>query len=107
MGLALLSPEEAPISVATAVGKHQAQRQEHQHAEQELLVGQGDEVPALLIEIGESGNAQKGPHGSRLLWWHRSVGSCFLTWKVLVIRGSPQNMGPKSQTPVNTSTDVE
>lgn len=58
-------PDEAPVAVATAVGEHQAQRQEHQHAQQDLLVGQRDEVPAFLIKIGESGNAKKGPHGSK------------------------------------------
>lgn len=51
--------------MATAVGEHQAQREEHQHAQQDLPVGQSDEVPALLIKIGESGNAQKSPHGSK------------------------------------------
>lgn len=50
--------------MATAVGEHQAQGQEHQHAQQELLVGQGD-VPAFLIEIGEGGDAKESPHGSQ------------------------------------------
>lgn len=50
--------------MATAVGEHQAQRQEHQHAQEELLVGQGD-IPAFLIKIGEGSNAKKSPHGSK------------------------------------------
>lgn len=60
----MLAPEEARVSMATAVGEHQAQRQEHHHAQQELLVGQGD-IPAFLIKIGERGNAKKSPHGSK------------------------------------------
>lgn len=50
--------------MATAVGEHQAQRQEHQYAQQELLVGQGD-IPAFLIKIGEGSNSKKSPHGSK------------------------------------------
>lgn len=50
--------------MAAAVGEHQAQRQEHQRAQQQLLVGQSDKVPAFLIKIGEGGNAEKSPHGS-------------------------------------------
>lgn len=49
--------------MATAVGEHQAQRQEHQYAQQELLVGQGD-IPTFLIKIGEGSNSKKSPHGS-------------------------------------------
>lgn len=59
-----MAAKEAPVSMATAVGEHQAQRQEHQYAQQELLVGQGD-IPAFLIKIGESSNSKKSPHGSK------------------------------------------
>lgn len=64
MGSTLLASREGPASVAIAVGEHQAQRKKDQQA-QELFVGQGDEVAAFLIKIGESGNAKKSPHGSR------------------------------------------
>lgn len=59
-----MAAKEAPVSMATAVGEHQAQRQEHQYAQQELLVGQGD-IPAFLIKIGEGSNSKKSPHGSK------------------------------------------
>lgn len=65
MGAALLAPQVARAPVATAIGEHQAQRQEHQHAQQELLVGQGDEVSTFLIKIGERSNAKESPHGSK------------------------------------------
>lgn len=65
MGPTLLAPHEGPASVATAVGEHQAQRKEHQHAQQELFVGQSDDVPTFLIKIGESGKAKKSPHRSK------------------------------------------
>lgn len=59
-----MAANEAPVSMATAVGEHQAQRQEYQYAQQELLVGQGD-IPAFLIKIGEGSNSKKSPHGSK------------------------------------------
>lgn len=68
LGPAGLAPREGPAAGATAVGQHQAQRQEHQHAQQELLVGQSDEVPAFLIKVRESGKAKESPHGSKAPW---------------------------------------
>lgn len=82
------APLERPVSGAAAVGQHQAQRQEHQHAQQELLVGQRDEVPAFLIKIRESGKAKKGPHGSKAPpWWHRSTLSSFFLFYFFFLVG--------------------
>lgn len=65
MGAAVQAAAEGPGAVAAAVGEHQAQRQEEQRAQEQLLVGQGHHVPALLVEVGEGGDAQEGPHGAQ------------------------------------------
>lgn len=70
--------QEGPRAVATAVGEHQAERQEEQHAQEQLLVGQRDEVPAFLVEIGEGGDAQEGPHGAEGQGGTWPAGSPFL-----------------------------
>lgn len=67
-GAALRAPQHGPASAAAAVGQHQAQREEHQRAQQTLLVGQSDEVPAFLVKIGKSGKAKESPHGSKAPW---------------------------------------
>lgn len=59
------APREGPAAGAAAVGQHQAQRQEQQHAQQQLLVGQRDEVPAFLVKIREGGEAEESPHGAK------------------------------------------
>lgn len=59
LGAALTAPRRPPLR--PAIRQHKPQRREHQHAQQQLLVGQRHEVSAFLIKIGESGDAEKNP----------------------------------------------
>lgn len=96
LGPLLLAPREGPAAGAAAAGQHQAQREEHQHAQQQLLGGHSDEVPAFLIKIREGGKAQESPHGSKApVVAPVDVGILFCPCRILMIRDSPQNVFPK------------
>ena len=97
LGAALPAPEEGPAPVA--IRQHEPQRQEHQHAQQQLLVGQRDKVSAFLIKIGESGDAEKSPHGLKASsvtpGQRQEILFFFSPGRVLVFRCSPQNVLPQ------------
>lgn len=96
LGPLLLAPRGGPAAGAAAVGQHQTQREEHQHAQQQLLVGHSDEVPALLIKIREGGKAEESPHDSQApLVALDDVGILFCSCMILMIGDSLQNVFPK------------
>lgn len=50
------APEMVPV------GQQQAQGEEEEGGEQQLLVGVAQQVPALLVHVDEGGDAQESPH---------------------------------------------
>lgn len=59
--MALLPLLPGPPEVVP-VGQQQAQGEEDEGGEQQLLVGVAQQVPALLVHVDEGGDAQESPH---------------------------------------------